>query len=99
MPGGRSAATNVLGGVMLTSKGFTDDTGAQYLFIGQNSPGSNAVVGGANFRTVVVAGDGSDLNYPNLSQNAQVVYRKKQGPFSNHNGQTTNTPAKRNYVY
>ena len=87
--GSMPAATNFLGGLMLTGKGFSDDTGAQYLFIGQNSPGSNAVVGGANFRTVVVAGDGSDLNYSNLSQNAQVFYGKNDGSFANYNGKMT----------
>ncbi len=83
------AATNFLGGLMLTGKGFSDDTGAQYIFIGANAPGSNEVLGGANFRTVVVAGDGSDLTYSNLSQNAQVFYGKNNGAFVNYNGGMT----------
>lgn len=87
--GSMPAATNFLGGLMLTGKGFSDDTGAQYIFIGQNSPGENLVLGGANFRTVVVAGDGSDLTYANLSQNAQVFYGKNNGDFVNYNGKMT----------
>jgi hypothetical protein len=83
------AATNFLGGLMLTGNGFRDDTGAQYLFIGQNSPGENEVLGGANFRTVVVAGDNSDLTYANLSQDAQVFYGKNNGSFVNYNGNMT----------
>ncbi len=83
------AATNFLGGLMLTGSGFSDDTGAQYIFVGQNSPGSNLVLGGANFRTVVVAGDGSDLTYANLSQNAQVFYGKNNGAFVNYSGNMT----------
>lgn len=87
--GSMPAATNFLGGLMLTGSGFSDDTGAQYIFIGQNSPGENLVLGGANFRTVVVAGDGSDLTYANLSQNAQVFYGKNNGDFVNYNGKMT----------
>jgi hypothetical protein len=83
------AATNFLGGLMLTGSGFSDDTGAQYIFVGQNSPGSTLVLGGANFRTVVVAGDGSDLTYANLSQNAQVFYGKNNGAFVNYSGNMT----------
>lgn len=87
--GSMPAATNFLGGLMLTGEGFRDDTGAQYLFIGQNSPGENEVLGGANFRTVVVAGDDSDLTYANLSQDAQVFYGKNNGSFVNYNGNMT----------
>ncbi|MCX7376984.1 MAG: hypothetical protein NTY94_09630 [Alphaproteobacteria bacterium] len=87
--GSMPAATNFLGGLMLTGKGFSDDTGAQYIFIGANAPGDNLVLGGANFRTVVVAGDGSDLVYANLSQNAQVFYGKNNGTFVNYNGNMT----------
>lgn len=87
--GSMPAATNFLGGLMLTGTGFSDDTGAQYLFIGANAPGGNEVLGGANFRTVVVAGDGSDLVYSNLSQNAQVFYGKNNGAFVNYNGNMT----------
>ncbi len=87
--GSMPAATNFLGGLMLTGKGFSDDTGAQYLFIGQNSPGENEVLGGANFRTVVVAGDDSDLTYANLSQDAQVFYGKNNGILVNYNGNMT----------
>jgi hypothetical protein len=83
------ASTNFLSGLMLTGSGFSDDTGAQYIFIGANAPGSNEVLGGANFRTVVVAGDGSDLTYSNLSSNAQVFYGKNNGAFVNYNGGMT----------
>lgn len=83
------AATNFLNGLMLTGKGFTDDTGSDYIFIGQNSPGENLVLGGANFRTVVVAGDGSDLTYANLSLNGQVFYGKNNGDVVNYNGKVT----------
>lgn len=90
--GSMPAATNFLGGLMLTGKGFSDDTGSQYIFIGANAPGDNVVLGGANFRTVVVAGDGSDLTYANLSNNAQVFYGKNNGTFVNYNGgMTVNT--------
>jgi hypothetical protein len=96
--GSMPAATNFLGGLMLTGTGFNDDTGSQYIFIGANAPGSNVVLGGANFRTVVVAGDGSDLTYANLSQNAQVFYGKNNGAFVNYNGNMTVTTEDGDYL-
>jgi len=85
------AATNDLGGVVFTGTGFFGTTGDQYRFIGANGSGTNAVLGGRNVRTDVVAGDGANLTYANQSNNGQVFYGNNNGGIANFEGKVTAT--------
>ena len=87
--GSLPAPGNVLAGAVFTGTGFSGGTGDQYLLLGANGEGANSALGGANFRTVVVAGNGSDLSYGNLSQDGQVWLGKNKANVANLEGNVT----------
>lgn len=88
------APQNFLAGTVLMGNGFSGTTGDQYLLIGASGKGENAVLGGQNFRTVVVAGNGSDLSYGNQSQDGQVWLGDNKSNVANFEGKVTvNTEA------
>lgn len=87
--GSLPAPQNFLAGAIFSGTGSSGASGDQYLFFGANGTGDNTVAGGANFRTVVVAGNGADLTYANSSRDGLVWFGKNKGTVANFEGKVT----------
>jgi hypothetical protein len=87
--GSLPAPQNFLAGAVFEGTGSSGGSGDQYVFFGATGQGQNIIGGGANFRTVVVAGNGSDLVYANSSRDAQVWLGKNNGGVANYEGKVT----------
>ena len=87
--GSLPAPQNFLAGAIFEGTGSSGGSGDQYVFFGATGKGENIVGGGANFRTVVVAGNDSDLVYANSSRDGLVWLGKNNGGVANYEGKVT----------
>ena len=80
------APSNLLGGALITTPGDVGALSAQYVSVMVNAKGDSTVVGPQNSAATVIAGDGSDLTFLNLSQTAQVFFGANDGTLINQGG-------------
>lgn len=80
------APSNLLGGAIISKAGDVGALSAQYVSVAVNAKGDSTVVGPQNNAVTVIAGDGSDLTFLNLSQTAQIFYGANDGNLINQGG-------------
>lgn len=80
------APSNLLGGAIVSTAGDVGALSAQYVSVMVNAKGESTVVGPDNASATVIAGDGSDLTFLNLSKNADVYFGANDATLINQGG-------------
>jgi hypothetical protein len=80
------APSNLLGGAIISKAGDVGALSAQYVSVMVNAVGESTVVGPENATATVIAGDGADLTFLNLSAKAEVFFGANDGTLINQGG-------------
>ena len=80
------APSNLLGGAIINTPGDVGALSAQYISVLVTAKGDSTVVGPDNNAATVIAGDGSDLTFLNLSQKAEVFFGANDATLINQGG-------------
>jgi hypothetical protein len=92
------APQNILGGAIISTPGDVGALTSQYISVAVNAIGRSTVIGPQNFNSTVVAGDGSNLTYGNLSSNGQIFFGDSQSALINFGGNANLTTDAGDYV-
>jgi len=92
------APQNLLGGAIISTPGNVGALSAQYVSVAVNALGNTTVVGPQNFNSTVVAGDGSNLTYGNLSSKGTVFLGDSTSTVINFAGTANVTAGTGTYV-
>lgn len=92
------APSGLLGGAIISTPGDAGALLPQYVSAIVTAAGNSTLIGPQNSNSTVVAGDGANLTYGNVSQNGQIFFGNSNSSLLNFNGTANAATDDGNYV-